>query len=135
VLKFVSNVDIATARFLIDRELFLVLWAASFLAAGLYLLGFFDLFARGVRWTLGGGRAVAGLIMLAITAVLAFGASGPGLDTVLGPKVGATLESFLPQFKADYSRAFVAVAHDYDEGVRLAQEKGTDIFLHFTGYT
>ncbi len=135
VLKFVSNVDIATAQFLIGRELFLVLWAVSFLAAGLYLLGFFDLFARGVRWTLGGGRAIAGLIMLAITAVLAYGATGPGLDTVLGPKAGATLESFLPQFEHDYSRAFLAVAHDYDEGVRLAQEKGANIFLHFTGYT
>jgi len=135
VLKFVSNVDIATAQFLIGRELFLVLWAVSFLAAGIYLLGFFDLFARGVRWTLGAGRAVAGLLMLAITAVLGYGASGPGLDTVLGPKVGAILESFLPQFKADYSTAFVAVTHDYDEGIRVAQQKGANIFLHFTGYT
>lgn len=135
VLKFVSNVDIARSWFFIDREMFLVLWAISFLAAGLYLLGLFDLFARGVRWTLSMGRAVAGLLMLGITAVLAYGATGPGLDQVLGENVGAKVESFLPQFKADYGRAFLAVAHDYDEGVRIAKEKDAPIFLHFTGYT
>jgi len=73
--------------------------------------------------------------MIGVTAVLAYGATGPGLDTVLGTKVGSTLESFLPQFKADYSRAFLAVSHDYDEGVQIAKEKGKNIFLHFTGYT
>lgn len=135
VLKFLSNVDIAAGTFFVGRELFLVLWAISFLAAGLYLLGFFDLFAKGAKWSLGKGRAVAGLFMLGITALLGYGATGPGLDTVLGTKAGSTLESFLPQFEADYSLAFVAVAHDYDEGVRIAKEKGRNIFLHFTGYT
>jgi thiol:disulfide interchange protein len=135
VLKFLSNVDIAAGTFFVGREMFLVLWAISFLAAGLYLLGLFDLFAKGARWSLGKGRAVAGLFMLAVTAVLAYGATGPGLDTVLGTDVGSTLESFLPQFNPDYSKAFVAVAHDYDEGVRLAQDKKKNIFLHFTGYT
>jgi thiol:disulfide interchange protein DsbD len=135
VLKFVSNVDIAANKFVIYRELFLILWALSFLAAGLYLLGVFDLFARGVRWTLGGGRAAAGLLMLAITAVLAYGATGPRLGDVLGTKVGDALESFLPSFKRDYSKAFVAVAEDYEEGVRTATEKDAPVFLHFTGYT
>jgi cytochrome c biogenesis protein CcdA len=135
VLKFVSNVDIATAHFFIGRELFLVLWALSFLAAGLYLLGFFDLFAKGVRWSFGKGRAVAGILMLAMTGVLAYGATGRPVDNVLGSDVGSLVESFLPQFKADYSKAFLAVAHDYDDGVRIATEKGANIFLHFTGYT
>jgi thiol:disulfide interchange protein DsbD len=135
VLKFVSNVDIATKTFFIGRELFLVLWAVSFLAAGLYLLGFFDLFARGLRWRLGGGRAFAGLLMLGITAALAYGATGPGLDVLLGPDVGSTVESFLPQFESEYGRAFIAVVRDYKEGVRVATEKNAPIFLHFTGYT
>jgi thiol:disulfide interchange protein DsbD len=135
VLKFLSNVDIAAGTFFVGREMFLVLWAISFLAAGLYLLGVFDLFAKGARWSLGKGRAVAALLMLAITAVLGYGATGKGIQEVLGPKVGSVVESFLPQFKRDYSRAFVAVAHDYDEGVRVAKEQGRNIFLHFTGYT
>jgi len=135
VLKFISNVDLAKGTFFIDREMFLVLWAISFLAAGLYLLGFFDLFARGVKWTLGGGRAIAGLVMLGVTALLAYGATGPGFDEVLGSDVGSVVESFLPQLKVKYGDAFVAVVHDYDEGVRLAQEKQANIFLHFTGYS
>jgi thiol:disulfide interchange protein DsbD len=135
VLKFLSNVDIAVGTFFVGREMFLVLWAISFLAAGLYLLGAFDLLEKGAKWSLGKGRAVAGVFMLAVTAVLGYGATGPGLDTVLGPAVGSTLESFLPQFKQDYSKAFVAVTHDFDEGVKVAQEKDKNIFLHFTGYT
>jgi len=135
VLKFVSNVDIAANKFVIYRELFLVLWAASFLVAGLYLLGLFDLFARGVRWTLGGGRAASGLLMLAITAVLLYGATGTRLGDVLVTRVGDALESFLPSFKRDYSKAFVAVTEDYEEGIRIATEKNALVFLHFTGYT
>ncbi len=135
VLKFVSNVDIATNTFAIGRTPFLVLWASSFLAAALYLLGFFDLFARGVRWSLGPGRAVAGLIMLATTAVLAYGATGPRLGAVLGDDVGDALESFLPSFERDYGRSFVAVTDDYGKGIVIAKEKNAPIFLHFTGYT
>jgi thiol:disulfide interchange protein DsbD len=127
VLKFVSNVDIARSWFLIDRELFLVLWAASFLAAGLYLLGTFDLLVRGAKWSLGKGRAVAGILMLAITGGLAYGATGAHLHSYV--------ESFLPQFKRVYDTAFVAVTADYEEGLRIAREKGAQVFLHFTGYT
>ncbi|MFI5401391.1 MAG: protein-disulfide reductase DsbD family protein [Planctomycetota bacterium] len=135
VLKFVSNVDIATNTFAIGRTPFLVLWAVSFLAAGLYLLGIFDLFARGVRWSLGGGRAVAGLVMLAITAALAYAATGPRLGAVLGTGAGDALESFLPSFERDYGRSFVAVTEDFAKGIEIATEKSAPVFLHFTGYT
>lgn len=127
VLKFASNVDIARGWFLVDRQLFLVLWAASFLAAALYLFGVFDLLVGGPRAPLGRGRAVAALLMLGATGALVYGATGP--------RLGKYLEAFLPSFEAEYNRAFVAVADDYDAGVRLAQENGANIFLHFTGYT
>jgi thiol:disulfide interchange protein DsbD len=127
VLKFVSNVDIAISTFLIDRRLFLVLWGLSFLTAGLYLLGAFDLLSRGVKGSLGAGRAVAGLLMLAITGGLAYGATGAHLPPIV--------ESFLPQFTPEYNTAFVAVTSDYEAGLKIAREKGAQVFLHFTGYT
>jgi len=126
VLKFLSNVDIAAGTFFVGRELFLVLWSVSFFAAGIYLLGFLDLFARGVRWSLGPGRALAGLLMLGIGGALVYGSTGP--------RLGEYIEAFLPSFKREYSRAFLAVTEDYEEGLRIAQERNAYVFLHFTGF-
>jgi len=126
VLKFLSNVDIARGTFLVDRELFLVLWSMSFFAAAAYLLGILDLFARGVRWTLGPGRALAGLLMLAIGGALVYGSTGP--------RLGQYVEAFLPSFRREYNQAFLAVTEDYEEGLRIAKERNANVFLHFTGF-
>ncbi len=122
VLKFVSNVDLAFGTFLIDRTLFLVLWAVSFLAAGIYLL-----FAGGAL-TRGRGLAAGG--MLALTAYLGSGLLGGKLPLL-------KLESFLPNFgNYAYAAAFPAVVEeDFDRGVAVARERGLPIFLHFTGFT
>jgi len=126
VLKFLSNVDIARGWFLVGRELFLVLWSVSFLGAGLYLLGVLDLFAKSAGQRPGLGRATAGVLMLGITGFLAYG--------VTGARLGQYVEAFLPSFKGDYNRAFVAVVDDYEEGLRIAKEKDAFVFLHFTGF-
>ncbi|HEX5137118.1 MAG TPA: cytochrome c biogenesis protein CcdA [Planctomycetota bacterium] len=126
VLKFLSNVDIATGRFLVGRQLFLVLWSVSFLAAGFYLLGVFDLFGKGPRKAPGAGRVLAGLLMLGLTGILGYGATGP--------RLGEYIEAFLPSFEGEYNRAFVAVIDDYEKGVEIAKQKDAFIFLHFTGF-
>jgi cytochrome c biogenesis protein CcdA len=127
VLKFLSNMDLAFGTFLIGRELFLALWGLSFLFAGLYLLGFFSLFVRGAAWSVGKGRAVAGIFLLAVTAYL-----GSGLG---GRELAQNLEAFLPNLKPKYVDGFLAVVEeDYEAGVQLATKLGAPIFLDFTGY-
>jgi cytochrome c biogenesis protein CcdA len=130
VLKFLSNMDLAIGTFLIDRELFLALWGLSFLAAALYLLGLFDLLRPGAKWSLGAGRAVAGLFLLAVTLYL-----GTGLE---GKRLGKNLEAFLPILPdrdVEYTDGFLAVVkEDYEEGVRVATRLGAPIFLDFTGF-
>jgi len=122
VLKFVSNVDLAFGTFLIDRTLFLVLWAPSFLAAGLYLL-----FAGGA---LTRGRGIAAGLMLTVTAYLGSGLFGNNLQVL-------KLEAFLPNFgNYAYAVAFPeVVTEDFDRGVAAAKRRGLPIFLHFTGFT
>ena len=144
VLKFLSNVDIDFGWFLIDRELFLVLWAISFLAAALYLFKGFGIGLKDVAgWTLSRGRAFTGAFLLVLTCYLFSGADGspfrmPGLRL---------LESFLPRvpederpasadnMRNDYSAAFLdVVKEDYGKGVEVAIKKAAPIFLHFTGF-
>lgn len=130
VLKFLSNIDLALGTYLIHRELFLALWGLSFLAAGLYLLGTFDLFRPGVKWSVGKGRAAFGVALVAVTVYL-----GSGLD---GTRLGKNLEAFLPilpERKLEYTDAFLAVVkEDYEKGVAKATELGAPIFLDFTGF-
>lgn len=127
VLKFVSNMDLAfNTPAYIHRELFLGLWAASFGAAGLYLLGFFSLFSKSEKWSLTAGRGVAAALMVAITVYLGLGAAGRQRADVI--------EAFAPP-NPSYGDAFLAVVHeDYEKGVRVAVEQDAPIFLHFTGY-
>jgi thiol:disulfide interchange protein DsbD len=127
VLKFVSNMDLAFGTFLIGRELFLALWGLSFLAAGLYLLGIFGLFSFKSRWSIGKGRAIAGIILLVITGYLA---SGLG-----GKRLAKNLEAFLPDFRPTYTDGFLAVVkEDYEKGVETAIRLDAPIFLDFTGF-
>lgn len=130
VLKFLSNIDLAIGTYLIDRELFLALWGTSFFAAGLYLLGAFDLVRPGVKWTVGKGRAAFGVGLVAVTLYL-----GSGLD---GTRLGKNLEAFLPilpERDLEYTDAFLAVVkEDYETGVAKATELGAPIFLDFTGF-
>jgi thiol:disulfide interchange protein len=127
VLKFLSNIDLAIGTYLIDRELFLGLWGLSFLAAALYLLGVFQL---GAKWSVGKGRAAAGVALLAVTAYL-----GSGLG---GDRLGKNLEAFLPilpERELEYTDGFLAVVkEDYEKGVAKATELGAPIFLDFTGF-
>ena len=130
VLKFASNIDLARGWFLVSRELFLVLWGASFLIAALYLLGVFSLFTPGAKWAIGRGRAIAGGILLVVTGYLASGVGG-GL-------LYENLEAFLPilpDAKHGYSDGFLRVVkEDYEEGVAVATQLGAPIFLDFTGF-
>jgi len=127
VLKFVSNMDLAFGTFLIGRELFLVLWGLSFLVAALYLFGVFDLLRPGVKWTVGRGRAAAGVFLLAVTAYLYTGTGGARLYK--------NLEAFLPDLEQTYTDGFLAVVkEDFEKGVETATRLGAPIFLDFTGF-
>jgi len=128
-LKFFSNADIAYfggEDFLISRQLFLILWAAIFLAAGIYLAGAHRLF-RNVSLP----RIASGLLVTALS-VYFFTCSIPGaeldqLTTALAPPP--------PPAPEDSSKP-VIVKDDFDEGIRQAKARGDKLTLiNFTGFT
>ena len=128
-LKFFSNADIAYfggEDFLINRQLFLILWAAIFLAAGIYLVGIHRLF-KNVSLP----RIASGLLVTTLS-VYFFTCAAPGaeldrLTTALAPPP--------PPAPEDSSKP-VIVKDDFDEGIRQAKARGDKLTLiNFTGFT
>ena len=122
-LKFFSNADIAYfggKDFIISRQIFLVLWAAIFLAAGLYLVGAHRLFRNVSIPRIVSGLVVTGLSIYFFTCSLP-GAKLDWLTTALAP----------PPKDTDG-----AVKDDFDKGIHLAKERGDELTLiNFTGFT
>ena len=80
-LKFFSNAEVPLQLGLLPRELFLAMWAAIFLCATLYLLGFIKL--SGDNGEIGPGRMVAGLSFMLFTFYFAYGSLGYRLNNTV----------------------------------------------------
>ncbi|MHC4847182.1 MAG: protein-disulfide reductase DsbD family protein [Planctomycetota bacterium] len=128
VLKFLSNIDMGIGTRLIYRELFLLLWGASFLISALYLMDLPALFNKQRKWTIGKGTATAVIFLLSVTVFLYSGLGGK-------PLPNKYMEAFLPNWNPPYDKNFQAVIYeDYEKGIAKAQELGVPVFLHFTGF-
>ena len=139
-LKFFSNAEVVWKLNMLPRELFLALWAAIFVTATLYLLGFIKL--EGDTTEIGPGRLVAGVGAMLLTFYFAYGSLGYRLDNV----VMLALE---PPYTAERVGALAAsggnalanadrheiVKDDFDEAVRVAKERNLAVMINFTGYT
>ena len=128
-LKFFSNADIAYfggKDFLISRQLFLILWAGIFLAAGLYLLGAHHRF-RNVSIP----RIGSGLLVVALS-VYFFNCSTPGAEL---DRVTTALAPPPPPAPKNAEKP-VVVKDDFEDGIRQAQARGDKLTLvNFTGFT
>ncbi|MHC4940918.1 MAG: protein-disulfide reductase DsbD family protein [Planctomycetota bacterium] len=128
VLKFLSNIDLAIGTRLIYRELFLLLWGASFLISALYLMDLPALFNKERKWVMGKGTAAAIIFLLGVTIFLYSGLGGK-------PLPNKYMEAFLPNWDPPYDKNFQAVVYeDYAAGIAKAQELNAPVFLHFTGF-
>ncbi len=131
-LKFLSVADLAYGWHVLDREVFLALWIATFLMLGLYLLGVYRFESEGEQPQGGVGvtRVMLGLCSLAFTAYLL-----PGL---WGAPLRAT-SAFVPpmytqDFVLDTRASTVDVVDDYDRAIELSRSSGKPIFIDFSGY-
>ena len=128
-LKFFSNADIAYfggENFLISRQLFLILWAAIFLVAGLYLVGAHRRF-REVSIP----RIGSGFLVVALSAYF-FTCSAPGAEL---DRVTTALAPPPPPAPKAAGKP-VVVKDDFDGGIRQAKARGDKLTLiNFTGFT
>jgi thiol:disulfide interchange protein DsbD len=139
-IKFLSNADLVWGWGWLSRELFLWLWAATFLAAAVYLLGLIRM-----KDPYGGpedGAAVTpkrmtcGLATLLFAVYCVYGALGNRLDpvmTALAPNYSGSATG--AQIGAAHPKGHVIVKDDFDAAVARAAAEKKLVLINFTGFT
>jgi cytochrome c biogenesis protein CcdA len=147
-LKFFSNVDLVLQWHVLSRELFLLLWAATFGLAALYLFGVIRL--RDDRepvqidpsvpvdlWQgVGSGRFLTGVVFFLFAIYNLHGALGGEMDWVMkamAPPYSTRVASL--GGSAPRADAPVIVVDDFEEACRRAASEGKLVFANFTGFT
>jgi thiol:disulfide interchange protein len=127
-LKFLSNADLVWQKAWLTKPVFLAIWAAIFIIAGGYLLGWLRLPHDTDGQKLGWGRRVLGLA----TAVV-------GIYCLMGIR-GVSLGSFDPFVPPDpypgqeaSSGAGAAFLHKYSWALAAAKVENKPVFINFTG--
>jgi thiol:disulfide interchange protein DsbD len=139
-LKFLSNADLAWRWDVLPRELFLVLWAVIFAAAGLYLLGFLSRKLAAVR-TAAPARRIVGVLFLLFAVYCFLGSRGRELDRVMlaiapnysAHEAGSEQAGAVEDSEESLGRPLVV--DDYEAARLRAEAAGVPLFLNFTGFT
>lgn len=132
MLKYLSNVDQVLHWNLLTRERFLAFWIVLIACPGLYLLGFLRMEGIHAGERLGAGRALLGVLFLALAISLIPGMFGARLGD-LDAYVPAPDEVSLFAPAASTSRHPSATT-DYADAFRRAKQQNKRVLVAFTGY-
>lgn len=127
-LKFLSVADLAYGWHILDREVFLAIWIVLFVLLGLYLLGKL----RFSHDSPAGHTSVGGFFL----AVCSLSFAVYLLPGMWGAPLKAVSAFAPPLHTQDFNlyggefREF----HDYDEGMRYAEEHKLPVLMDFSGY-
>lgn len=145
--KFLSNADLVTQAHILEREVFLAIWIAIFLATSLYLLGKLRLPHDSEGDRISVGRLLVALFMLCFTVYLIPGLWGAPLKIISGfpPPlnysespygVGYTkleMNQKIPQ-GAELGVHDIVTFHSLEEGLAHAKEVNKPPLIDFTGW-
>src|SRR5690606_15483165 len=147
--KFLSNADLVLQLHFLEREVFIAIWIAIFIALSLYLLGKFSLPHDSPVSHLSVGRMLLAVISLSFTIYLIPGLWGAPLKLISGfPPPSTYSESpfgvggsgggsagtqELPKGAKLAAHGIVAF-EDYEEGLAYAKEVNKPVMLDFTGH-
>jgi thiol:disulfide interchange protein len=138
-LKFLSNADLVWGWGWLSREVFLVLWAALFLAAAAYLFGWIrlkDEFGQEDPPSVSPKRMVGGVANLLFAAYCMLGALNHSLDPVMTaiiPNYSSSLT--ISSGGVATSTSHVIIKDDYDAALAQAGREGKQLLVNFTGFT
>jgi thiol:disulfide interchange protein DsbD len=144
-MKFISNSDLVWGWGVLSREVFLAIWIACGFLVTMYVLGSFRMKLDSPLQSVGGIRAAWAVIFASVTFYLVgglFGNSMGELDAFIPPKNYEEIISGTPVASASEKStvAGTEVAEkewisSYEEGLKIAQETGKNVFIDFTGFT
>lgn len=140
-LKFFSNTDLVWNKTpWLPRELFLMLWAAIFFCAALYLFGFVKL--KGESGEIGPGRMLAAIGTFCLAAYFTHGAMGYKLDNFIMLAMEPPKRSTWTHGSGGSTTTTATapatpqiIPDDYDKALALAKQQGKKLFVNFTGHT
>ena len=142
-LKFFSNTEFVWNWRVLPREMFLLIWGALFVVAGLHMLGQIKL--KGETGEIGPGRLATGSAVIVLACYFLFGAMGNKLDNFImyafeppystsdaegGLVLGDSKQEGGPRLKMH-----TIVEDDFDRAVSVAQTSEKLLLLNFTGLT
>jgi thiol:disulfide interchange protein DsbD len=142
--KFLSKADLVSQAHLLEREVFLAIWVAVFLAWVLYLFGKISLPHDSPITHISTGRLFMGLFVLSFTIYLIPGLWGAPLKLISGfpPPlyysespygIGNTGEGDLLKDTKVISHGLQAFT-DYEKGLKYAKSVNKPVLLDFTGH-
>lgn len=147
--KFLSNADLVLQLHLLERETFLAIWIAIFVALALYLFGKITLAHDSPLPHISVGRLSLGIFVLAFIVYLIPGLWGAPLQWISGfppPKqysespygLGAATSEVktiaaLPK-DAEEGPNGIVTFRDYDAGMAYAKKENKPVMLDFTGF-
>jgi len=150
-LKFLSKADLVYQSHLLERELFLALFAGVLFMWGLYLIGAFRLSHDSVSEKISTGRALMAVFVFSFMVYILAGLWGAPVNLLAGiappleysespygvgnraPEGGGGEDGGLPEHAA-YGPHQLITFHDYHHGMDYAREKGLPAMIDFTGY-
>lgn len=128
-LKFLSVADLSYGWRILDREVFLTLWIAIAVFAGLYIIGKIKFEGDEEVTHLTIPRLFGGLAMFSFALYLLPGLWGAPLKSI---------SAFAPPLWTQdfnlYQGGTVATYHDYDEAMEEAKKSGKPLLVDFSGY-
>ena len=144
-LKFFSNTDLVWKWQFISREMFLLMWAAIFIVAALYLFGLIRLRGHEAD-SIGAGRMFGAVAFLLFGLYCWHGYNGHKLDAIMTaiiPNYSSSLGGGGGSGGEGVAKAAGGVGHmgshtiikdDFEEAKRVALEEGKPVLLNFTGF-
>lgn len=153
-LKFLSIVDQVYHWGILDRDVFIAVWIAIFLALTAYLLGFIKLPSDDPSKTISVPRVLVAIVVLAFTIYITPGMWGAPLKPLAGYLPPMTTLDFKPAQKTattfsgqkalcslpKYAEIPLHLPHglqgyfDLDQALECAIEKDKPVFIDFTGH-
>lgn len=128
-LKFLSVADLAYGWGILDREIFVSLWVIMFVLLGMYLLGKLRFSHDAPLDYVSLPRFFMALVSLSFAVYLLPGLWGAPLKGV---------SAFVPPLYTQdfnlYEGGQFKAFHDYDEGMKFAEEQGRPVLIDFSGY-
>jgi thiol:disulfide interchange protein DsbD len=137
-MKFLSNADLVWRWGIFTRQVVLATWVGIGILTILYVLGYLRMAHEEATGSVGAGRLIVAMVVLAATICLVPGLFGRQLGEVEAFLPPDTTSSSSRAIEGPWSNSDAEVhwmINDYEGALAKAKRENMPVFIDFTGYT